>query len=115
MGMLLDKEIRIFLILGSIITFMFLVRYIRKSRVRIEDTFFWVLFSAVLIVISIFPQIAFVMSAILKIQSPINFVFLLTIFVLIIHQFYMTMKMSQLQIKFKELVQQMALNEKDKK
>lgn len=115
MSHLLNIEMRAFLILGSIITFFFVVQYIRKSRVRIEDTLFWVLFSGMLIFVSIFPEFVSFFSKLLKIQSPSNLVFMLIIFVLIVSQFYLTMKVSQLQIKLKELVQQVALNEKDKK
>ena len=44
------------LIAGSIITFLFVMKLIRKSTVRIEDTLFWIVFSIVLILLSIFPK-----------------------------------------------------------
>lgn len=96
--------------IGSILTFLFVMRYIRKSRVRIEDTLFWIFFCGVLIIISIFPKIPFWISDQLGFQSPINLVYTLIIFILIVNQFYMTIKMSQLHIKQKELVQRVALD-----
>ena len=97
---------------GSILTFIFISRYIKKSRVRIEDTMFWIVFSAILVVIGIFPQIPIILSRLLKIESPANFVFLAIIFILLIHQFFLTMKLSQTEIKLRELVQTIAIENK---
>ena len=97
---------------GSILTFIFISRYIKKSRVRIEDTLFWIVFSAILVVIGIFPQIPIILSRLLKIESPANFVFLAIIFILLIHQFFLTMKLSQTEIKLRELVQTVAIENK---
>lgn len=92
-----------------------ITRYIRKSRVRIEDTLFWIILSILLMVVSFFPEIAFWFSRLLEVQSPINFIFLLIIFILLVNQFYMSIKMSQLKIKFDELVQKIAIAEKDRR
>ena len=97
---------------GSILTFIFISRYIKKSRVRIEDTLFWIVFSAILVVIGIFPQIPIILSRLLKIESPANFVFLAIIFILLIHQFFLTMKLSRIDIKLRELVQTVAIENK---
>ena len=95
---------------GSIFTFLFMMRLIRKAAVRIEDSIFWILFSFLLIILSAFPGIAFFLSDVLKVQSPINLVYLVIIFVLIVNQFYMTLKISRMMIRQKELIQQIALN-----
>lgn len=110
----MSVQLSFILIAGSIFTFLFMMRLISKASIRIEDSIFWILFSAVLIVLSAFPQIAFVLSDILKVQSPINLVYLVIIFILMINQFYMTMKISRLTIKQKELVQKIALDNTDK-
>ncbi|MEG0092296.1 MAG: DUF2304 domain-containing protein [Oscillospiraceae bacterium] len=102
--------LRVILILGSCFTFFFVTHYIRKARIRIEDTIFWIFFCGVLIVISIFPTLPFWLSEIIGFQSPINLVYLLIIFILIVNQFYMSVKISQLQIKQKEFVQKMAID-----
>ena len=107
-------SLRIALFAGSILTFIFINRYIKKSRVRIEDTMFWVVFSAALVVIGIFPQIPILLSRLLNIASPANFVFLAIIFVLLVHQFFLTMKLSQTEIKLRELIQTIAIDKQDK-
>lgn len=103
--------LRLLLFLGSVANFFFVVRLIRKSRMRIEDSIFWIFFTFLLIVLSLFPKIAFVFSDLFHFQSPINLVYLVIIFVLIVNQFLLTQKISNLTIKQKELTQSMALAE----
>lgn len=109
----MDNILAPLLIAGSIITFLFVMKLIRKSTVRIEDTLFWIVFSIVLILLSIFPKSLFNLSHILGFQSPINLIYLIIIFVLIVNQFLMTLKISRLTIKQKELVQAIAITAKD--
>lgn len=101
--------VNILLVIGSICTFLFIMRLIRKSTVRIEDTFFWIFFIVLLVLLSLFPNVAFSLSRILGFQAPINLVYIAIIFVLIINQFAMSLKISRLTIKQKELSQQVAI------
>ena len=102
--------VNILLVLGSIFTFLFIMRLIRKSTVRIEDTFFWIFFAIVLIILSLFPDLAYFIAHRLGFQAPINLVYVAIIFVLIVNQFAMSLKISRLTIKQKELAQQVAIN-----
>ncbi|MBQ3008415.1 MAG: DUF2304 domain-containing protein [Oscillospiraceae bacterium] len=106
----LTPEMRWFLLGGSILVFLFMMHFIRKSRVRIEDTMFWIIMCVGLIIISVFPQIPFWFARILKVESPANFVFLIMIAILLVNQFYMTLKISRMQIKITELVQRLAID-----
>ena len=103
------------LLVGSIFTFLFVMNLIRKSAVRIEDTFFWIFFSALMIILALFPRIPYKLSTLLGFQSPVNLVYLVIIFVLIVNQFLMSLKISKLTIKQKELVQAIAINAKQSK
>lgn len=106
----LTPEMRLFLIAGSVVAFAFVVHFIRKSRVRIEDTMFWIIMCVGLVFISVFPQIPFWFARLVRVDSPANFVFLVMIAILLINQFYMTLKISRLQIKITELVQRIAID-----
>ncbi len=108
---------RIILIVASLLTLVFMMRKIRHSKVQIEDTIFWVLFSILLLVISIFPGLADFATRLVGVYSTVNFVFLLTIFILLIKLFLMTVKLSQVECKMRELAQKVAIdnNIKDKK
>ena len=49
--------LRIILILASVLMLIYMVRKVRKSKVQIERTVFWIVFGIFIIVISIFPKI----------------------------------------------------------
>lgn len=105
-------QIRLLLVLGSIGAFTFVVRRIRKSRVKIEHTLFWLFMSILMLVMSIFPQIPYWLSGILGIESPANFVFLFLIALLLINQFFLTMRLSSLEIRVQELAQAAAIEKR---
>ena len=99
------------LISASVLTTLLIMRKIRKEKMMIEESLFWIGFSVMLIVFSVFPQIVFKMSELVGTQSPSNFIFLFIIFVLIVRMFQMSMKISQLEAKFKDLVARIAIDE----
>lgn len=103
--------LRLLLIIASIFTFLYIVRKLRKSQLQVMDTVFWIVLATILIVLSIFPQIAYWIANILGIQSPVNFIFLLIIFMLMIRNFLLTIKVSQLEDKLKTLVEELAIRE----
>ena len=106
----LTPPMRFMLLFISIAALIFVIGYIRKSRVQIEDTIFWVVISVVLVIFAVVPAIVYVIAWVLQIESPANFVFLLLISILLVNQFYLTMKVSGLQIKLREVTQRIALD-----
>lgn len=101
------------LILMSLLVLVIMVRKIRQSRAKIEDSMFWVFFALLLVVFSIFPQAANWLSDLVGTMSTANFIFLLMIFLLLIKCFSMSMRISQLETKLKELVQRIALDDNE--
>ena len=91
----------------------FILRGIRKSQVQINDSLFWIFFSLVLLVFSIFPSLAELIAKALGIVSAVNFIFLFIIFLLLVNQYQLTVRLSKLDTKFKNLVQTIALRGKD--
>jgi len=106
---------RVVLIVVSLLTFFGIVKKIRNAKVQIENSIFWIGFSALLLLLSIFPGIANFVSDLLGIYSTVNFIFLFVIFVLLVHQFSNSLKISQLEDKIKELTQEIAVRELRKK
>ena len=103
---------RVILIIVSLVTFFAMIRKVRNSKVQIEYSLFWLAFSALLILFSVFPGIADFVSDLLGIYSTVNFIFLFVIFILLMHQFLNTIKISQLENKVKELTQEIAIRDK---
>ena len=95
---------QIVLIFVSLATVSFILRGIRKSQVQINDSLFWIFFSLVLLVFSIFPSLAELIAKALGIVSAVNFIFLFIIFLLLINQYQLTVRLSKLNTKFKYLV-----------
>lgn len=103
--------LRILLVVGSVLAFLFILRKIRKCQLEINDSIFWFVFAAFLIVIAVFPQIIIFPSELIGIDSPANFLFLIIIFIMLIKQFMMTLQMGALKGKLRGLAQAEALAE----
>lgn len=103
---------RIILVLASLATLIYISRKLKKAQVDTHDTIFWLMFSFILILLSIFPDIANVVSNILGIYSTVNTVFLIIIFALLIRVFLLTIKISQMEHKIRVLVEELAIREK---
>ena len=108
----MTTTLRIALILVSLGTFSMIMRKIRQSRMQIESAIFWIVLALVLVVYSVFPKVADACASLLGIYATTNFLFLFAIFVLILKVFFMSVHISQLERKIKELGQAMALEEK---
>ncbi len=102
--------LRIVLIIASICLAAFVMRGIGKSKMRIEDSLFWIFLSLLILILSIFPQIASWCADVTGISAPVNFIFLFFIFVLLVKCFYTSRHTSQLETKVKELSQQVAID-----
>lgn len=100
---------RIVLVLVSLATFFIIVKKIRNAKVQIEVSLFWIVFAVGLMILSLFPQIVDVIADILGIYSSTNAIFLLVIFILLVHQFLNSLKISQLENRMKDLVQELAV------
>ena len=105
---------RVILVIVSILTMAFMMRKIRQAKVQIEAALFWVIMALILVVFSLFPAVADACAHLLGIYSTPNFLFLFMIFLLIVKVFGMTLQMSQMESKQKELVQRIALDQKDR-
>ena len=103
--------LRCALVFVSLFTFIIIVKRIRNAKVQIEYSLFWIVFAAGLLLLAVFPELAGFAAQILGIQSPANFIFLFVIFVLLLHQFFNSIKISQLENKLKELTQELAVRE----
>ena len=105
---------RVILVIVSLLTMSFMMRKIRQAKVQIEAAMFWVIVALILVVFSLFPAVADACAHLLGIYSTPNFLFLFMIFLLIVKVFGMTLQMSQMESRQKELVQRIALDQKDR-
>ena len=105
---------RIILIVVSLLTTFYILKKIRQSKLQIEYAIFWILFAGVLIVFSLFPWLVSMFTRLIGMQLPVNFIFLFFIFVLLVKMFLMTIELSALENKVKDLTHELALEEKER-
>ena len=103
--------LRVCLILGAFVTAGYVLRRVRQARVQIEDTIYWLALSAVLLLVAVFPGIAYWVSDLLGFVSPINCVYLIVIFLLLARQFVLSIRVSQLDSRLRILTERVALNQ----
>ena len=93
--------LRCVLIVVSILLTFFVLKKIRQSKVKIEDSIFWVMFALMMVVFSIFPGLADILSDFVGTYSTSNFIFMFVIFIRL------------LESRVTELIQQLALDRKE--
>lgn len=106
--------LRVLLVLMSIISLLYVIRKIRYSKMQIEYSLFWIALSVIMIIMSLFPEIVYWITEKMGMISPANVVYLFIIAVLLVKSFMMTIEISNLEKKVKDLVQQIAINEKER-
>lgn len=109
----MSNQFRVLLILVAFLTAVSILRKIRKEKVQIQYSIFWILFSALLIILAVFPSILIRLAHTLGMGSPANLVFLLIIFLLLLKSFNLTVEISALEVRLKELTQRIALKEEE--
>ena len=105
--------LRVALIIMSVITFFFVMNQIRRSKIEIGESLFWIVMSVILVIISIFTQIPAFFSRLLGIQSPSNFVFLVAIFFTMLKLFTLSIEVANEKQRMKSLIENVALKEKE--
>jgi hypothetical protein len=105
----MSLAIRILCVVGAVATFVFIAWSIRAKKVQIEDSLFWILLSAALVVIAVYPRIATVLARLLGFQAPSNFVFVVVIAILLAKLFSLSTEVSSLRYRLMELAQEQAL------
>ena len=109
---ILPWQLRVLLFLGSVTVFTIISLCIRRRRIQLKDGIFWIIFSFFLILFSAFPVLPVWLSGFLGIQSPSNCVFLILIFLLGCHQFFLTIRISRLEMKSQQLIRTVAIHQR---
>ena len=110
----MSVALRLVLLVGAILTVVLIARQVRKRRIQVEDAIFWIVLSLILLILAIFPGIAYFFANLFGFQAASNFVFCALIAVLIVREFSSTAEISRLKHKVNQLVQEIALAEKDR-
>ncbi len=102
------------LIFGAVLMTYYILKRIRQSKLQIEYAIFWIIFSGILLVFSIFPFLVALLTRMIGMELPVNFIFLFFILILILKAFFQTLETSALENKVRNLTQRLAIEEKDR-
>ncbi|MCF0110077.1 MAG: DUF2304 domain-containing protein [Erysipelotrichaceae bacterium] len=108
-------RIRVFIILFTILFFLFVIRTIRKAHISKDMATIWILWGLGLVVIGLFPQIMEIIANILGIENVSNTIFIIMIFVLYCLSFFLFIKVSVLENRLNTLVQRLGIDEKNRR
>lgn len=106
-------ELRILLVLSSLAMFFFIIKKIKKSKVRIDESIFWIVSSLLFLLMALVPSVVIAISTALGIESPANFVFLITMGIIFLKSFLTSIHLSMQLEKHAQLTQYVALLEKE--
>lgn len=109
----MDIRTRLFLIVGSIVFFILLLRIFKKSKISIDMATLWIVLAFAMVVISIFPEVVYFFAGLIGIESPTNAIYLVVIFIMLVLIFYLFMKTSILENKLNKIIENIAI-EKEK-
>lgn len=105
--------LRSVLLVAAALSAVWIICRIRRAKVRLEDTLFWIGMSVILLILGVFPQVSYWAAAKLGIQTPSNFVFLVMICLLFEKVLTMSLLHSQMEDKYVTMAAEMALRCKD--
>lgn len=105
--------LRILLLIGALFAMGIVINSVRKSKIRISDSVYWVVSAGILVLFALIPQLAYFFSGLFGFMSPANFVLLLVIVMILIRLFHQSCAISKLTYKVEQLSAELALSDKD--
>ncbi len=109
----MSMTLRVLLIIFAAFVFNFVLRKLKKSQMQVLDSLFWLMFSLSFVLLGIFPEIALFISSELGFMSASNFVFLYVIAVLVMRDFYNSLRISKQEERINGLAQSIALGKSE--
>ena len=105
----MSNSLQIYLIIASVLFFLFIVNMVRTKRLELKYALTWLLTSASFVFLSVFPEIMFFVARLLHIETPVNALFLIVIFLLLLMIFALTVAVSRQALRIKNLIQEIGL------
>lgn len=90
-----------------------IINMIRKRGLELRYALAWLIVGVGVLVLDIFPGIMEKLASILGIYSPVNMLFFLGFCFSLVIIFVLTVAVSRMSIRIKELTQELALHEKE--
>lgn len=102
-------NLRIFLIVITIIYYMAIIKSIRQKKLEISLAIFWIFSGILLIIISIFPNLCIEASKYLGFEKTSNMIFCIAIFIAFYLIFKLSLRLSDAEKKNTMLIQEISI------
>lgn len=106
--------LQVLLILMSVLVLVFVIYSSKKSKMEVRYAILWITWAIFVLVIGIWPDIAYIISRAIGIQSVTTFIFLVMIGLLFLFNYYLFMKMSRMSRDIKVLNYEVARLKQEK-
>jgi len=107
----MSTVLRLLLMISAVCMAVFVYKGVKKAKLRAQETFFWFFLSLLFILLSAFPGIAEWTAGLLGIISPVNLVFLLIIFMLLIKVFMMERRAAETEHQLTQMIKHLAIDD----
>ena len=104
-------RLQIMLIIGSLLFMLFTLYMLRKEKLELRYSLLWFVTAVAAIAVAIKPEILILLSQMIGVEMPSNLVFAMAIFFLLIIEFSLSLALSRLGARQRELTQQVGLLE----
>ena len=109
---MISKPLQIALLLAIVVYFLILFSFLKKKKLNLKYTLLWIFSGLLMLLIALCPNIVRVLADLLGIQLPVNALFALGFFCVILILMSQTVIISRLNERIKQLTQRFALLEK---
>lgn len=106
---MISFKFQIILIVGALFCFFALINLIRKYKLELRYSLLWMIVMLLILFLAVDPHLVGWVSQAMGVELPVNALFFLTIFGLILIVFSLTVTVSKLTTKIKELSQQLGI------
>lgn len=108
----MNKTLQIFMLIAVVVYFALLIYFLRRKRINLKYSLLWLFSGIVMLLLTIFPKILDWGAAIVGIASPVNALFAVVQFCVMIILMSLTAIVSRLNDQLLRLAQANALLEK---
>ena len=103
--------LRTLLVIAAVVSNIYVIHKIRKAQMKIESAMYWVFLASLILLLSIFPVSIIWLADLIGVDSPVNLLYLLMIFLVLWKLFSLTVKNSQLENKVNVLTEELAIRQ----
>ncbi|MFR5266284.1 DUF2304 domain-containing protein [Clostridium sp.] len=107
----MDKFFQAILLISSLLFTFYVTKMIRKEKLQLNYSIIWLFLGISFILLSLFPQILYSISNLLNIKEPVNALFLIIVFFLILILFSFTVIISKMKKQILSLSQEVGILE----